>query len=36
MRPDELDAGRLWDMLAYAREIAETLRGKSFEEYLRD
>ena len=36
MRPSELDAGRLWDMRAYAREIAETLRGRSFEEYLRD
>jgi len=31
MRPSELDAGRLWDMRAYAREIAETLRGRSFE-----
>jgi uncharacterized protein with HEPN domain len=36
MRPEELDAGRLWDMVTYAREIAETLRGTRFEEYLRD
>jgi uncharacterized protein with HEPN domain len=36
MQPDERDFGRLWDMLTYAQEIAETLRGRSFEEYMRD
>jgi len=36
MRPDDLDAGRLWDMLSYAREIVGTLRGKNFDDYLRD
>jgi uncharacterized protein with HEPN domain len=36
MRPDDLDAGRLWDMLTYAREIVETLRGRTFEAYVGD
>ncbi|MBI5723136.1 MAG: DUF86 domain-containing protein [Planctomycetes bacterium] len=36
MLPDEFDAARLWDMLAYAREIAQTLGGRSFQEYLGD
>jgi len=34
MQPDELDAARLWDMLAYAQEIHEALSGLTFEEYL--
>jgi len=36
MQPDDLDAGRLSDMLVYAREIMETLRGVSFAQYERD
>ena len=34
MLPDDLDAGRLWDMLEYAREITDTIRGISFDEYV--
>ena len=36
MRPDEGDPARLWDMLAHAREIVQTIHGKPFVEYLRD
>jgi len=36
MRPDDFDAARLWDMIAYAREIVESLRGLRFEQYLGD
>ena len=36
MPHEDLDAGRLSDMLVYAREIVETLRGVSFPEYVRD
>jgi len=36
MRPDDLDASRLYDMLAYAREIVETLTGVAFVVYLKD
>ncbi len=36
MRPDDLDAARLWDMLTYAREIVQTLQGRTFVEYIGD
>jgi len=36
MLPDEMDAARLWDMLTYAEEICESLRGVTFEQYVRD
>ena len=36
MRPEEGDLARLWDMLAYAREIVETTSNVNFEQYLRD
>jgi uncharacterized protein with HEPN domain len=37
MPPDpDNDAARLWDMLTYAREIAETLSGVAFQQYMAD
>ena len=36
MQPDEQDAARLWDMLTYAREIAETAGAMTFDAYLKD
>ncbi len=36
MPPDDPDAAALWDMLTYAREIVESLRGVAFESYLTD
>ena len=36
MRPEPHDAAYLWDMLAHAREAVEFVRGRTFEEYMRD
>jgi len=36
MRPDEMDAARLWDMLTYAREIRRTMSGLTFKDYMAD
>ena len=36
MPPEDMDAARLWDMLTYAREIAQTLQGRPFEEFIGD
>jgi len=36
MRPDDLDTARLWDMLRYAREIAQTAPDMTFERYMSD
>jgi uncharacterized protein with HEPN domain len=36
MRPDDRDAARLWDMLAYANEIQTTLADISFVGYVAD
>jgi uncharacterized protein with HEPN domain len=36
MRPDERDAGLLWDMLEHAREVVTFVAGKSWEDYQRD
>ena len=36
MRPDDRDAARLWDMLAYANEIQMTLADISFVGYVAD
>jgi len=36
MQPDEMDAARLWDMLAYAREICERTAGMTLAEYVAD
>lgn len=36
MRPDEMDAARLWDMLTYAREIRQSTAGLTFNDYLTD
>jgi uncharacterized protein with HEPN domain len=36
MRPDEMDAARLWDMLTYAREIRQTTSGLTFKDYIAD
>lgn len=34
MRPSEMEAARLWDMLTYAREIHERIAGLTPEGYL--
>jgi uncharacterized protein with HEPN domain len=36
MRPEELDAARLWDMLTYAKELRHSMSGVSFSSYLAD
>ena len=36
MRPDEMDAARLWDMLTYAREIRQTISGLTCKDYTAD
>lgn len=36
MRPDERTAARLWDMLVYPRQIAETASSMKFEAYQED
>jgi uncharacterized protein with HEPN domain len=36
MRPDEMDAARLWDMLTYAKEIRRTVSDLALEDYLAD
>jgi len=36
MRPDDMDIARLWDMLAYAREICDRTAGMVLAEYVAD
>ncbi len=36
MPPEEMDAGRLWDMVTYAQEIVSTASQLSFHEYLQN
>ena len=36
MPPDDEVAGRLWDMLTYAQEIEQTLRGVGFDRFRSD
>jgi uncharacterized protein with HEPN domain len=36
MRPDEMDAARLWDMLTYARDICDRTAGMTLAEYVAD
>lgn len=36
MRPDDRDAGRVWDMIAHGRLIAEFVRGAPYARYVAD
>ncbi len=36
MQPEDRDPASLWDMLSYAREVAERVAGRTFDEYLAD
>ena len=36
MRPDERDAGFLWDMLDAAKAVSEFVTGRTFQDYLDD
>jgi uncharacterized protein with HEPN domain len=36
MQPDEMEAARLWDMLAYAREVSQAVSHLTFEDYMAD
>ena len=36
MRPDEMDAARLWDILTYTREIRQRISGLTFKDYMAD
>jgi len=36
MRPEEMDAARLWDMLTYAREIRQGMSELTFTDYMAD
>ena len=36
MQPENRDSASLWDMLCYAREVAERVAGRTFEQYQAD
>lgn len=36
MQPEDRDAALLWDMLTHAREAESFVRGRRYEEYLKD
>ena len=36
MKPEERDAGLLWDMLRHSREVTSFVTGQNYETYLKD